>query len=361
MDTEQRAQQILDRNFVALFSGSSLPAGKLPARLKIMNWGDNIARQDGRVYKVNAVTLASLPVNQSRLGFDTVQIDFVHQTVPGTPFYKTPPVKVAANKAAVEVVEGEGVFLSAIAWTKDGEEFAPGYPDVSATPFVDKAGNVLFIHSAALCPQGQVEGITLAATDALDSLKKNLAAGAASTGGGAALAEKAAEADTKINPKTPTQGTPDQMDYKKLLLTLCALPETATDEEINTALSALQGKLAKLDGMDPAEAKALAASVQGLGGRLDAIQRDEIVRTATAAGKVIPACALPDKDGKGGYPVEQLRALAAELPVTVPVGGHNVEGTLATLASSGVLATSGSEAAAIARNLGVDPEKMKKA
>ncbi|MDD3885368.1 MAG: phage protease [Victivallaceae bacterium] len=358
MKNETRAKQILAGNFVPLLAEIPVTLQnkggqnvELPSRLKILHWGDNVAR-DGKVYKVNEVTLASVPRNQAALGFDHVQIDFQHQTVPGSPFYKEPPVKVAASKAGVEVVEGEGVYLSAIAWTQDGKEFSASYPDVSATPFVDKAGNVLFIHSAALCPQGQVEGITLAASDVLASLQQSLAADAAET------AEETAAQSTPTPPQAQQIERPDNMDYKKLILALVALPETATDEEIKTALAALTTKLSKLDGMDAAEVAALSANVVNLSTEVARIERDSIIASATAAGKVIPACALPDKDGKGGYPVEQLRTLAAELPVTVPVNGHNVDGTLATLSSSGALADPAGES--VRKTLGIKPDRWAK-
>lgn len=96
-----RARTLTDAEVKDLLNGGG------PKRLVILPWGESEINGGERI-KVNATTLAELPVNQGLVNFDRLALDFNHNTVPGTPFYKGEPAKVAAY-ASVSVVEGEGI------------------------------------------------------------------------------------------------------------------------------------------------------------------------------------------------------------------------------------------------------------
>ena len=287
----------MKHGLIALKASQPFDASKaLPTRLKLLNWGVNDSRY-GRVI-VNEVTLAALPVNQRNHKFDHVAIDFQHNSVPGTRFYQGEPVKLAARQAVPEVVEGEGLFLNAPDWIVDAET-ARNYVDLSACVKQDKDGNVIFLHSAALCRQGEVDGITLP-----------LAA----------------------DPFNNTLNTDkDSMDFKKLLIAILGLEETATDAEITAAAKEFGEKESAEDNKTLSASielalKPLSAKIMDLETRDTVRERDSILALAAHDGKVIPASALPDATGKGGLDNKSLRALCAELPVTVPLEKRTTTG-----------------------------------
>jgi hypothetical protein len=297
------------RGLIALKASSSLDTSKeLPNRLLFLKWGSNPSRF-GDV-KVNEITLAAVPANQALLKFDHVVIDFQHNSVPGTPFYKGEPVNLAARKATVEVVKGEGIYLSAIDWTVDIET-VKNYADLSLCPKCDENMNVIFVHSGALCRQGEVDGVTFPLS-----------------------------ADPFANQPQPKKES--TMDFKKLLLVILGLPETAADAEIEAAAKKLGDKPAAdtvaLSAAVTEALKPLSAKIEKLEGEGIAQQRQAIQDQAIRDGKVIPLSALPDKDGKGGMEINALRSLVAELPVTVPMDKRTPEG-LKSLAASAIPTT----------------------
>ena len=296
---------------IALKAASALAADQpLPERLLFLKWGSNPSRYGD--IKVNEITLAAVPVNQAKAKFDHVAIDFQHNSVPGTPYYQGEPVKLAARKARVEVVAGEGIYLSGIDWITDLAT-AKCYPDLSLCPKVDADNNVIFVHSGALCRQGEVEGITFP------------------------LAADPFAADS--NPSKEKI-----MDHKKLLLAILGLTETATDVEVETAAKALAEKMQK--GEPTADIKALSAAIaealKPLSAEIDALkatgierERQAIKDRARLQGKVIPLSALPGADGKGGLDNGALGKLVDELPVTVPMDQRTPE-NLKALAAIGL-------------------------
>ncbi len=132
-------------------------AGKeLPPRLKLLNWGTNKSTK-GQII-VGQKTAATLAANQRRFGYDRVGIDYNHQSLPGHTNFKPDPREMAAY-GVPSVVPGEGLFLEDIAWTPSGKQYASNYSDLSPAPLLD-SGEVTFLHSVALCPQGCVDGLT---------------------------------------------------------------------------------------------------------------------------------------------------------------------------------------------------------
>jgi phage I-like protein len=267
---------------LALSSPSKIEAGKdLPARLLIVPWGTNKTNQ-GPI-TCNATTLRELLANQLLLKRDRVAIDFQHSTVEGSKWYKGEPAKVAAF-ASLEVVEGEGIYLTNIEWTAEGKEFAAGghYPDLSPALVTNKAGEVVLIHSAGLVRQGEIDGVTLFSAESLNTLKST-------------------------------------MNHREILLKLLGLAEDATDEQITSAVETFS---AKKPDESTEEVKAMAARIEKLEGTVlsftagsEKSTRENLVRRATSEGKVIPLSAEEIEE----TPIKTLSAIIEKLPATVPL------------------------------------------
>lgn len=270
------------------------PKGEtLPDRLLVVPWGRSETL--GEPVIVDETTAAVLPGNQTRARFDRPALDFNHNTVEGTEAYqaeKGEPRRVAAY-GVPEIVAGEGIYLRDLTWTPEGRTAVLGghFPDLSPAVKTDKAGRVIFLHSAAVCRHGQIDGLSVFSTPALDALL------------------------------TPPASQPAQMDPKKLLLALLGLADNTDDPAITAAYEAAvkaKGEATKTATPPAAEAaadlKAMSATVQGLTSqvtaltaRLDTAERGRITAEAVAAGKVIPASAKE-------LPLDSYRALCAELP-----------------------------------------------
>jgi phage I-like protein len=141
----------------------------LPTRLLIVPWGKTETNQGPVI--CNATTLRELPANQARRKRDRVALDFQHNKVEGSQFYKGEPAKVAAF-ASLEVIDGEGIYLANIEWTPDGKAFAADghYPDLSPAIITNDKGEVVVVHSARLGCDGEIDGITLFSTQAIKAL-----------------------------------------------------------------------------------------------------------------------------------------------------------------------------------------------
>jgi hypothetical protein len=326
------------RGLIALKASTTLDASQeLPNRLLFLPWGDSDTRF-GKI-KVNDITLAAVPSNQRKAKFDHVAIDFSHNSVPGTPYFTGEPVKLAARKAAVEVVKGEGIYLSAPEWIID-RDMARNFTDLSLCVKTDEAGNVIFVHSGALCRQGEVDGITFPLA-----------------------ADPFATQPTPATPKPGDGRNPTKdntMDFRNLWITYLGLADTATDDDIKAAVAKLGEKqTACLNAAITEALKPLTAKIEALEASDIARERAAIEAQAVRDGKVIPLSALPGKDGKGGMEIAALRSLVAELPVTVPMEKRTPEG-VKTLAASARLPEAGSASEIIRRQLGITEEAWNK-
>lgn len=149
------------------FALQALQAGEPPKRLKLFAWGENDSTKGKFI--VNDTTLAALPVNQRALGFETVALDFEHNTVPGSPEYlRTQEPRPVAGFGSIEVVKGEGLFLNAVEWRKP--ESRNEFKDLSPTVGTNASGEVTFVHSVALCRNGSVFDLTIETAAALSAL-----------------------------------------------------------------------------------------------------------------------------------------------------------------------------------------------
>jgi hypothetical protein len=259
-------------------------AAELPKRIKVLNWGENKTASGRRAF-VGATTLASLSANQARHGFVEIALDYEHNTVPGTKAYRdsAEPRAVAAY-GVLDVVQGEGIFFTPSRWTPSGEKNAFEFQDLSPAPATNAAGEVFFVHSVALCRQGDVEDLHFV---------------------------------------TLSVGSGNQeavMDYKSELLKLLNLDATATDADIGKAVAAVK----------PAPApEPMTAKVTDLEGKVTALtadfaaqkaadlkrQRDAIVAQAARDGKVIPLT----NEQVAAMDIAALSTMVEKLTVTVPL------------------------------------------
>lgn len=290
-----------------------------PPRLLIAKWGKNESANGN--FTVGSKTKKFLPALQKLLGFDTVALDFEHNTVPNTEAYKADkePRNVAGH-AGLEVVEGEGIYAHGVRWTPHGvKSITEGlHPDLSPTIKTDDDGEVVFVHSAALCRQGAVTDLRVfSATEILTPTQ--LACFSAT-----------------INPP------PSAMDYKKLLTLLLGLDANAADADIETAakkfaettqshattlanlnktLADLQKSIAAAPTAHSADAlKKVDDTITALNKRLDDQERAALTAQALAAGKLIPNSAAE-------LSLEQFRKIVSELPADqVPVSQRTPEG-----------------------------------
>jgi phage I-like protein len=269
----------------------ALKGDDLPKRLKLLNWGNNDTLK-GNVF-VGPRTLAALSVNQAEHGYDRVALDYNHNSLEGHPNYQPDPRKVAAY-GVPKVIEGDGLYLENLEYTPSGKENAREYCDLSPTPKLED-GEVVFLHSAALCPQGAVKDLSFFSADFL-------------------------------NPKT----TSANMDYKKLLLTLLslsakpkfgvkALSADATDKDIEAACTAFADKLdgGKADDAQDGDSDAMKAltanvtklteSLTALSAKFDDQERAALLSDALRDGKIVPLSAKT-------LPLASLQTLIGELP-----------------------------------------------
>ena len=313
MQTKHRGLLLLDAT--ATLAGDR----PLPGRFLVLPWGEFDTRY-GRL-KVNETTLKVLAANQKAAKRERVHVDFSHNTVPGTKYFMGEPAHLAARRAGIEVVAGEGIYLSAVEWTPEAEKHKHDYPEVSAAPVTLEDGTVVYLDSVAVCRHAEVEGMVLPLS-----------------------AETAAALSQSAGPNTPTTQHSNQkektMDYKKLLLQILDLPETASDDEITkaaedkgteeeteTAAGGEAGKGAKTGKADAV--KTLSASVTSLAQQVESLERGRIVDAAVAAGKIIPLHA-------DELPLDKFRRLVDGLPANqVPLAQRTPE-HIKTVASTGL-------------------------
>jgi phage I-like protein len=305
---------------------SSGPQAELPARILVGKWGRNPSVKGD--YLINEVTVRALPAALKQVNFDTVALDFEHNTVPGSPAYKAEqePRRVAAH-GTLSVVPGEGLYFQPATWTPEGKTAVHGghFPDLSPAIITNDAGEVVFVHSVALCRQGATEGL------ALDLHSAGLAT-------------------LSAQPSSPSA-----MDkYKALLLTLLALPETADDAAIETAAKGMASKVdgaAKAAEAATAQVKTMSADLASLKDLVTGGERQRLINEATAAGKLV-------LNSVAELPIDSLKKVLAELPAgVVPLERRTPEGIKTH--SSDVVSGDSAVEAEVARQLGIKPAAKK--
>ena len=328
-------------------TNDALKGKDLPSKLKLLRWGNNETTK-GNVH-VGPETVKALAANQLKYGYDRIALDFNHNSLPGHENFQPDPREVAAY-GVPSVIEGDGLYLDDIQYTPAGEKFARNYADLSPTPRLNAAGEVDFLHSVALCPQGSVHGLSFFASPFLKELKP-------------------LDADSPSD--SPDDNT--DMDYKKLLITMLGLSEDAQDSEIEEAAKAMaqkgketkdaidKGETDKPDKKDDepsADAKAMAAnldrvtrSLLALTAKIEAGEREAVLNAAVRDGKIVPLSARK-------LPISDLTALVAELPANqVPLEQRTPE-NLAALSAKGYGADTASSIAM--KQLGISKEDWDK-
>ncbi|HMO03906.1 MAG TPA: phage protease [Kiritimatiellia bacterium] len=268
----------LDLICLRISNGASAVKG-LPKRLKVLNWGVNETKK-GKVI-VGAKTVAELPTMQDRFGFDRVALDYEHNTVPGTTEYERTkePREVAAYGVPL-VIPNDGLYLDDLIYTPSGEKNALSYIDLSAAVSKDPNGEVVFMHSSALCRQGATPDVSYYSIDLTPKQK-----------------ETTMELKDIIAGLTALNTTVDSQ--KAQLGQLLALSQTVTTQQTTiTALSA----------------------------RLDKFERQALVDKATTAGKVIPLSA----EELAKVDLVTLSAMVDKLPVTVPLSRRTPSSSVET-------------------------------
>ncbi|HUB68006.1 MAG TPA: phage protease [Candidatus Methylacidiphilales bacterium] len=306
---------------------------ELPTKLKLLNWGVNETVKGPIV--VGTRTLAQLAANQKRLGYDRVQIDFNHQTVPGSETYQADPVEVAGYGTPV-VIPHDGLYLIDIEWTPAGKKYAANYHDLSPTPKLDGHGEVIFLHSVALCRQGAVKDLTFYNTSFL---------------------QPQASPQSMENPTPPAAPQGETVDYRGLLVALLQklginIPDTATDADIATMVDQFKAPASPGENADEDGA---GASVHSLGveARIDQIEKDSLLTLAATQGKVIP---LSTEEIRS-TPVTVLRSMIDRLPTgTVPLASRK-SGSPAKSNEPGRVTTLTAAQKLIVKNLNLSEEK----
>lgn len=305
------------RRLIPLGRLLSFDASKgLPEKVPLFKWGRN-ETVNGPVF-VNEFTAATLPRMQKAAGFDTVALDFEHNTVPGSrEFQRSQEPRPVAAHGTPFVRVGEGLGVELLEWTPAGKDNAANYVDLSAAASLNEKREVVFLHSGALCRQGAAMDIHLFTAGISDEgqLIKNI---------------EGIESMNKIIIALFTA------------LGLTPPKEDATEDQINAAAKDLLGKIAgnavatftakldelkaQLDGIAKNAGKDAGAMIQTFTARVDALEkantereREALLVQASFEGKVVPKSVLPDDKGQGGLALPALKTFIAELPVTVPL------------------------------------------
>jgi len=310
--------------------------GELPTRLVICPVGTHGARARGNV-TVGPDTFTGLEDRQNAMKHGMrLALDFEHNTVPGTPAYAADkePRNIAAW-ATLSADPAVGLVFDNIEWTPTGIEAFNNkqFQDISPAVFRRADGTVLAVHSAALCRHGEIDGLTIEAASAPSQ-----------------LAPFFAELSASINPPSK----PMLPILRNIAAALSIdLPENADDAAVSAAGEAILAKIKDglgksaspvkdkdADGMS-AEAKlqlaTLTAQVKTLTEQNEANARAELMRQASAEGKVIPLSAETLKI----TPLSVLQEIVSKAPAgEVPLGrntpktGHEGEVTLEALTAA---------------------------
>jgi phage I-like protein len=325
------------------FRANAQDAG-LPGRVKLLSWGENLGRTTGAKIVVDDKAATLVPRYHHALALDKVLLDYEHQSHPGHPNFLPDPRPVPGH-GEIEIVPGEGVFLSGLQYTPSGQEHAANYADVSAVVHLDNEHRLLYVSSVALTQCGDVAGMAFADHVAALSARFTLSA----------------QTTSPIQKHTPM----DQPDYRQLLIDSLGLKPDQSGEVSNESI------LAAIDKSKTAEAAEVAAGTAALGAkptvpsnvtdiaalnaRFDDRDRQDIIREAGVAGKVIP---LSNETIKTLAPAA-LRELVDKLPAGTVALSTDATKTGKELPAARAVALSAEQAVA-AKALGLTDEQYLK-
>lgn len=293
---------------LALAPASPLQASggaELPTRIKLLGWGRNETSEG--VVIVDELTAKVFSANQKAIGRERVQVDFEHNTVPGTPEYqRTTEPRAVAGHAALVCVPGEGIFGEAITYTATGKKAAPDFEDVSLAPYLDGQRRVIGAHSFALTHTGATYGLNFAqAPEKLSAAENQI---------GAELQILSATT------KPTTQNNMSEATLESLSAQIAGLAKN------------LETRIAALEQSKPVDLAPLSARLEVFEKKLTDSEkaiadgkRGQLVTLFASQGKV------PKKADGSAYTAAELQAanletlelLLANTPVTVPLSARN--------------------------------------
>lgn len=290
---------------------------ELPTRLKVLNWGNNPTLKGDIV--VDERTVKHFSTVQQKMGWDTIALDYEHNTVPGTTAYKESkdPRPVAAHLSC-EVVPQDGVYCNVKSWTpgeNGGKTNAKNYADLSPSPLaIEMEGeNVLIgLHSVALTQHGAVPGLEFLSADFPSDMQAKLLTLSIETHGPNAY---------KVGGDLQTKGG-NMTEHIKTFRAFLGMDGSTPDEEVMKCMSAEigSGKITRKGPLDNAggtsmtiksfsadeinklvseqvaklitplstNVTALTTAAQAATAATEKAQRDGLVAQATREGKVIP-------------------------------------------------------------------------
>lgn len=326
----------------------------LPKKILVLAWGNN-ATTKGPVI-CNETTVRELPAFNAAQNWDRPYMDYEHASLPGSPSYKGEPCDVASYSASIEVEPGVGIWYLVDFWTSSGETnvLAGNYADLSPVVKVNERNEVIGLHSVALCRHGATAGLVFLSA--------------------------AAPVQHSATPRTANSS--NSMTPEQLVAELAKVLGLAADTPPADILAALTTKMGESEKEPTAmkakseeDAKTLSVATKGddtlkllstqlqeqgdqlkqLSATLEASQRGEVIAGAIHAGKQVPSIAsAKTADGSYQMPLDQLKQLCAELPVTVPM-----EKRLSSAPPASDAADT-AETAAVSSMTGVSPEDRAK-
>lgn len=329
---------------------SSRDAEKLPRRMKVLHWGENQNAHGKRVFVGHKLQAA---LSAPTYPFKKIPLDFEHNTLPGTPAFKeSKEPRQVAGFSGVEVIEGEGVFITMLNWTPAGLENAANYCDLSAGAVRDQDGEVVALPSVGLCRCGAVEGMDFA----------EFALSVATSAALSAITN--ATTEEELNWKEmickalglDAATTSDEDVATKLANALNKQPDpTALNAAIVEAVKPLRLELDALkagrkEGSSDDRVTALSVEVGTFRAKMEKRDKQAVLDRARMEGKVVALNA----DAVAKLSATDLQAHVDALAVTVPLAAR----TPGVMQPDAVAEGPTDVQRAIALNCGADPDKV---
>lgn len=318
-------------------NGSSVSFDRehLPARLKIFNWGAN-PTPDGDIV-VDDVSVAALNKQISADTFRRIVVDFEHQSLKGHPNYVRAPRHNAAH-GDIEVVPGEGIYLTALSWTPRGVEHGADYCDLSPVAVHTKRkapgepATLLGILSVALCDNGAVKGISaFSATyqtpeNPMDEDTSKIITGLQEALGNMTQENRSLKAAIEVHRLELTeQGNLIQ----KLTARLDQVPAV-------TAASVDQVRAIAEAALKPEALAESKQQVSALSARIDALQKEHMIQMAVLQGKSVTLDETAVTAMSAESLAQHISGLGATLPVVRRTPSGSAEEPEASALSAGI-------------------------
>jgi phage I-like protein len=272
-----------------------LSGDKLPSQLKLMEFG-RTDTLDNPIFITDS-SLKCFNDNQSKNGKNQVAIDFEHNSVEGSVNYKGDPCSIAGY--GTPIIGKDGLYITDITWTPEGEKYARNYIDLSPAPFLDETNTVIGLHSVALTKAGAIKDLHFysAANSVITNKQNNMI-----EDNKVVVAQQAEASNEEKQPvnlveglklKYPTHANLSDEEIKKRILEAYEAkfgvsPETKREGPIVNAEEIKEEPMAKV----------YSAQITNLENRLAVLERekdqavrDAVVKSAVAEGKIIPLSA----------------------------------------------------------------------